>query len=270
MLYQSLLIGEKPYYISLGSVGRFREHRHPEAEFIYCLDGSFSITVEKASDTVRAGDIALVAPMTAHEFHNAADPQRHTLVIEVGPILLKSHFGALSKAAFTPFVHTLDNRSENRIRLRELLEETAELCRASDEYTELLIAGNVYKICAYILREFSAGGSASGDLRAVANIERALALIHDRFAEPLTVEQAASVTGYGKSNFCRIFKNITGDTFHNVLNRHRVENARCYLDETALPIAEIAPLVGFADAKTFCRVFKAVKGISPGQYRRKS
>jgi len=81
------------------------------------------------------------------------------------------------------------------------------------------------------------------------------------------VEDAAAVTGYGKSNFCKIFKNITGETFHDALNRRRVENACFYLRETAVTVTDIAPLTGFSDAKTLCRVFKAVTGMSPGQYR---
>ena len=65
----------------------------------------------------------------------------------------------------------------------------------------------------------------------------------------------------------RIFKHIVGETFHSALNRRRVENACCYLGETAIPVSDIAGLVGFADAKSFCRVFKSITGKSPGQYR---
>ena len=36
-------------------------------------------------------------------------------------------------------------------------------------------------------------------------LQKALELIHSRYAEPITVEQAADITGYGKSNFCKIF-----------------------------------------------------------------
>ena len=55
-----------------------------------------------------------------------------------------------------------------------------------------------------------------------------------------------------------------------ILTISDLENARFYLDETALPVAEIAPLVGFIDSKTFCRVFKDMTGTSPGQYRRRT
>ena len=269
MLYQNLLLGENPYYISLGSVINFAEHRHPEVEFIYCIRGSFDIIIDRVTYTVSEGELALVAPMAAHEYKNKPDDERRTLVIEVGPALIRSHFSALTSAVFQPPVKRLDKTRENCRCLLTLLNDTAALCQSRGDCHELLIEGNIHKIFAYILREYSDGSRMSdSDFRAVANIEKALELIHRRYAEPITVEQAADITGYGKSNFCRIFKNIVGDTFHNVLNRRRVENACCILDETALPVADIAPLVGFADAKTLCRVFKTVTGTSPGQYRK--
>ena len=69
-------------------------------------------------------------------------------------------------------------------------------------------------------------------------------------------------------NFCKIFKTITGDTFHSILNRHRIEIACLRLKIAGEPVERIAAEVGFADAKSFCRVFKAQMGISPGAYRK--
>ena len=63
-------------------------------------------------------------------------------------------------------------------------------------------------------------------------------------------------------------RTVTGDTFHNVLNRKRVQNACDLLRETNMQISEIAAQVGFEETKSFCRVFKATVGSTPGQYRK--
>jgi len=274
MLYQNLLIGETPYIAQLTSLNNFTEHRHPEIEIVYCLSGSLNVTIDKTVYGLKGGEFILVAPMAAHEYKNTTDPNRMSLVITVGPGLIRKHFEGFTKKFFDPTVIPLnksDNSSANRKILHDIFEETAALLRTRDEYYDLMVIGNIHKICACILREYSEGKPESGhDMRAVANIEKALTLIHDRYAEPLTVEMAAEITGYGKSNFCKIFKNIVGDTFHNMLNRRRTENAACYLDETGLSVNDIAVLVGFADSKSFCRVFKSFFGTSPGQYRRRN
>nr|MBQ4319867.1 helix-turn-helix domain-containing protein [Clostridia bacterium] len=271
MLYQNLLIGENPYIIQLTSLNNFTEHRHTEIEIVYCLSGSLDVTVEKTVYKLQKGEFILVAPMAAHEYITASDPNRMTLVITVGPGLIRKHFEDFTKMIFVPPVKKLDDSSPNMHTLKALFEETAELLRSCEEYVDLLVVGNLHKICACILREYSSDKTQAGsNMREVANIEKALALIHDRYAEPITVDTAAEITGYGKSNFCKIFKKITGDTFHNMLNRRRVENAACYLDETALTVNEISENVGFADSKSFCRVFKSFYGTSPGQYRKRT
>ncbi len=271
MLYQKLLTGDTPYHLSYSkpslSVG-FQEHRHPEAEFIYCFDGSFDIIIEKVRYTVNAGNLTLVPPMACHEIPDG-NPLHSTMVIEAGPSLLRRHFDIFSKTKFTSPVVTLSNNKKNHLELKSLFEETAKIKSDGDEYSELIITGNIYKICGIILSQFTEiSAEATKDMKAVANIDKALELIHNHYAEPITVDMAANLTGYGKSNFCKIFKTIVGDTFHNVLNCQRVENACIYLEETTMPIAEIALAVGFAESKSFCRVFKSTTGMTPGERRR--
>ena len=95
-------------------------------------------------------------------------------------------------------------------------------------------------------------------------------MIYYDYASPLTLDDAASATGYGKSNFCKIFKEITGDTFHNVLNRQRIQSACDLLKETNLPISDIAIQIGFGEPKTFCRIFRSITDMTPRDYRKKN
>lgn len=268
MLYQKLLMGDTPYFLSYTELEHyegFQEHRHPEAEFIYCLNGDLGVTIEKVYYTVNAGSIVLIPPMASHETA-ATNCANSKLVIEAGPSLLKRHFDAFLNMRFTSPVIRLDDKHHA---LSSLLRETALLKQQSNEYSDLIITGNIYKICGIILSEFTEISSdTKKNLKAISDIEKALELIHTRYAEPLTVDLAASLTGYGKSNFCKVFKTIVGDTFHNVLNRKRIENARIYLEKTAMPISEIASATGFADVKSFCRVFKSITGQTAGQMRK--
>ncbi|MBQ6839234.1 MAG: helix-turn-helix transcriptional regulator, partial [Oscillospiraceae bacterium] len=52
------------------------------------------------------------------------------------------------------------------------------------------------------------------------------------------------------------------------LNNFRIKKAVHLLSETSSSIESIAYMVGFNDPKTFSRVFKAVTGISPRDYRK--
>ena len=136
---------------------------------------------------------------------------------------------------------------------------------------ELLVIGNIYKIFFYLRKSLSDEGEAEtkeSDFRKIENIENALDLIYYNYKEAITVEYAASLTGYSKSNFCKIFKKVVGESFHQVLNRQRVNNAAGLLKMSNMSVTEIANEVGFGDAKAFCRVFKSIYGVTPGEYRK--
>ena len=119
-----------------------------------------------------------------------------------------------------------------------------------------------------MLSDLSEDDDRTGELSMVESIERALEMIYYDYKKTITVDDAAAATGYGKSNFCKIFKSVVGEGFHKALNRQRVRCAAGLLAHTSMSVADVAEEVGFCEAKTFCRVFGTVMGMTPGEYRR--
>ena len=276
MIYQKLLVGKQPYLVGKGHMIPFGDHRHSELEFSYCLEGGYWIVIDKKEYYLEPGDLAIIGSMISHSIPDKVQSDRLGLTMEVGPIFLMGCFELFSKAIPGCLIFRLKKEAVNSpelLAVRELLDETAELLQNNAAYSELMIRSNLYNICARILKTALQEGSGSSNSKAsrdVAKIEEALEIIHDRYADPITVEYVAGVCGYSKSNFCKIFKHITGDTFHNVLNQHRVENACFFLKNSNLSVEDIAVQVGFADSKSFCRVFKNMTEKTPGVYRKEN
>ncbi len=259
-----------PYRIRIGTLSKFPEHRHADIEFNFCIEGSFDILIDKKKYYVGKECMTLIGPMSSHEIPSQSDNGRSVMTVIVGTSFLRKHFNAFSKYPFSSAV--IDLCDEEHDRLKELILETASLTYSDDALSELQITGNLYKICAHLLMELSlpeiSEKKENVDARKVENIEKALELIYYNYKEELTVERAATVSGYGKSNFCKIFKSIVGESFHQALNRQRVKNACGFLSETNMTVADIAAEVGFAESKSFCRVFKEFVGSTPGEYRK--
>lgn len=266
MLYQNLMMGSKPFLLAKGRMRPFGVHRHPEIEMSYCVSGTYDICIDNRRYTLHPGDLAIVGCMIPHEIPEHGS-ECLGMTLEVGPVFLRQYFRYLADAGFAP-VYTLPPDSE----MRRLLDETEKLIFSDrDEFSELERMGNIYRICAQLMRELlpqPQTASAQQQHSSLPEIEKALELIYNHYAENITVDDAAAVTGYAKSYFCRIFKSIVGASFHHVLNNHRVENACFLLRETSTSLSEIAAAVGFADTKSFCRVFKSFTGTSPGAYRK--
>ncbi len=68
--------------------------------------------------------------------------------------------------------------------------------------------------------------------------------------------------------FCQIFKEITGKTAMDYINRLRIDKAEKMLRKTAMTVTEVASLCGFDDANCFSRMYKKLKGESPQAARR--
>jgi len=62
--------------------------------------------------------------------------------------------------------------------------------------------------------------------------------------------------------------NADGISFRDLVEQERYEVARQTLIDTGLQVAEVAALLGYADASAFTRAFRRWSGIAPAEWRR--
>ena len=274
MLYQKILMDDAPYDLQLWPLAGYVEHRHADIEFNYCIRGSREVIIDKKKYVINEGEISVIPPGVSHEFPPSDQTDRLLLTGVMGSSFLKKHFSAFSSANFHQTIIDLNSGSECCAQLKRSLDNVAAYHASSTVQSSLLVMGELYKVCAYLLDLVAPSGDEGAvndaELEALERIDAALELIYYDYKRNVSVDEAAVVSGYGKSNFCKIFKKTTGMTFHEALNRRRIELACGLLSETGLSVSEIAEEVGFDESKNFCRVFKATTGTTPRVYRRKS
>lgn len=91
--------------------------------------------------------------------------------------------------------------------------------------------------------------------------------IQAHYAEPISVERGAEMTGMSVSRFMRFFKQTAGMTFVSYLTHVRVTAAADLLRNTDLCVGEIASTVGFPDQSYFGRVFRKQLRMTPTEFR---
>lgn len=274
MIYQKLLMGNKPYFVSVGRASAFVKHCHPEIEISYCLEGCYDIICENKRFRLGSGDFMIIPPMAKHEVPEGNDASCKNLTVEVGYTLLGELFETFAYQKVNCHLYKKNDlqHAETYQQLVALLEETAILHGSHAAFADLSIKGNLYKISALLLQmlyDTQRIDVKSRKLNDVIKIDNALETIYNNYYKPLDIETVSHSCGYSKSNFCKIFKNITGDTFHNILNRHRIDVACMLLRETNYTIEKIAQETGFTDTKSFCRVFKKIKNKNASEYRKR-
>lgn len=103
-----------------------------------------------------------------------------------------------------------------------------------------------------------------------ARLNRVLAWMMENAADEVTLGAAAEVAGMTRSAFCRFFQRALGRKFSEFLNGLRVARAceliRRYGD--GMDLARVGFEAGFGTVSNFNRVFREVRGMTPGEWRR--
>ncbi|MDJ0865488.1 MAG: AlkA N-terminal domain-containing protein [Myxococcota bacterium] len=102
-----------------------------------------------------------------------------------------------------------------------------------------------------------------------APIARALRLIDEGALDRASVAALAERVGLGERQLRRLFLRHVGATPVAVAQTRRVGFAKKLLDETALPVGEIALASGFASVRRFNEAMRAAYGRAPRELRRR-
>jgi transcriptional regulator GlxA family with amidase domain len=98
-------------------------------------------------------------------------------------------------------------------------------------------------------------------------VGEALAWALGRLDQPLPVDQLARRARMSRRHFDRRFRQLTGTTPAAWLTYQRVLRARQLLEETRLPIEEVARQCGFSGAAALRPHFRRITGTVPAAYR---
>jgi DNA-binding response OmpR family regulator/AraC-like DNA-binding protein len=99
-------------------------------------------------------------------------------------------------------------------------------------------------------------------------VERAVRFITARYGSRITVTDVAEAASLSEPRLAHVFRNSTGLSVKDYILRFRVAVARRLLVETTEKVETISNQVGFADPSNFSRIFKALDGLPPGEFRR--
>lgn len=102
-------------------------------------------------------------------------------------------------------------------------------------------------------------------------IEPVVERIRNHPEEPLSLGEAARISGRSPSTLTRLFKKLTGQSFKQYQTGFRLQRAAELLEMMPNhPVCEIAQRVGFDDPFYFSRLFRRHMGRAPSDFRNHS
>lgn len=126
------------------------------------------------------------------------------------------------------------------------------------------------RILLHLVRDFAgllAPVRSPRDLGDLHRLIPALDAMRADLATPLPVRELSARCSLSEPQFRRIFLRVLGRSPVQYLRQLRMEEACRLLRDQALPVAEIARLVGYSEPAFFSRTFTRLMGTTPGRFR---
>jgi AraC family transcriptional regulator len=231
--------------IGYGERRSCRRHAHEHAFVSFLQHGAFSEAFGKKKLEHRPGDVLFHPEDTVHSDETASGSR--FLLLEVSAKLLsvldlpKSGEPYSCGNAAAGVMKRLEKRMQDRsMDLLELEEAIVELFAPA---------------CAISVHP------------KYAPIMRVREMLHARAGESMTLLQLADESGLHPIYLSRSFRRVFGMRVGQYLSRIRVSLAAVRLTHRDDSLTDIAAQCGFADQSHLTRTFKALRGITPGEYR---
>lgn len=98
-------------------------------------------------------------------------------------------------------------------------------------------------------------------------VKSALKYMEENSEKKLTLCDVADNTYVSQWHLSKLLNRHTGQSFSELLNTIRIEEAKKLLSDPSLRVGDVAEKVGFLDMAHFSRVFKKITGMSANEYR---
>jgi AraC-like DNA-binding protein len=273
----------KPFLRFIASGHEFTNHFHTKAcdcRFLYVLKGSCKLHTEHEIFEVLPNSL-LYYPCGISYFLESTSEDTDLEYITVNfdftfdyshikdclhPIkselfnskkLLPSHQQIENPIFNQPFVITdIPYIKEDLLRLTKTFHQV-------NPYTQDICSSILSTIIYYILYSFEQKSAPN------ALIENVKKYIDSHYSEDITYSILAHKFNYHPYYVNTVFKQLTGDTLHKYLMKHRINRSQELLISTNLSIYQIAITCGFNNQAHFSTYFKKLNHTTPQNFRKK-
>lgn len=250
-------------------------HSHEYFEIVCVMEGKAVHRIdEKVVLEMMPGDICILPDSTCHSLEVMEDNGivinlmlkkstfRYTFfdILSADNMLSSFFRDAIYGKSHTPYLYF---RTAEDTNVRNCIETLFLEYYTEQKYCDKILYSMAICLFSYLLRDYEqyfVPGSAHIELEIFEYLKA--------HYEDATLVSVAQHFNYSPTYFSRMIHKITGETFSELMNKHRMEIACRLLRETNMKIGQICETSGFNNQEYFNRLFKKMFKKSPTQYRK--
>lgn len=254
-----------------------RWHFHKEYELHLITASSGKVFIGDYIGNFTPGSLFLTGPNLPHNWISQLDdcehfPERDMLVNFTDTLFDPSSLAFAELKSLTPLLE--------RARYGIEFKDRSLIARATVLMEQIAASQGISRIGYFlILMEALANAdnylllsaASAVDLADESNVERtnrAVDYIFAHYGRELSLEEVAAHLNMRPTYFSRVFKQSTGRSFVEFVNRLRISKSCELLADGRKPVTEVCFESGFSNISNFNRRFQQLKGMTPSYYRR--
>lgn len=254
-------------------------HWHEEMEIGYMEEGGAEIITANKTFFLEKGEAYFINTNVLASMRHKEGTRRAVVISHIfHSVILSGHFRSIFEKKYVEPVLKNKNievieikgissrQKEILIKLRQL---TALQAQENKEFQTRNLLSDIWLLLIEEIRETEEKGIPVNLINRE-RIQTMLAYIKQNYAEKITLDEIAASALISKRECLRCFRNSIEKTPVEYLMDYRIEMAEKLLKSTDKPITEIALETGFSNSAYFGKVFKNIKGMAPGAYRKQN
>lgn len=254
-------------------VENYPEHWHTPLEIIMPIVNNYTVILGNTVKELSPSDIIFICPGVIHSLQ--APPYGRRIIFQAEITMLsqvkelESVISLISPAITvtaksSPGIHSILQKN-----LLAILEEY----NSNNHLSEIAIYSHLLEIFVYLGRNYTENTDRFdvGNQKQKEYIKKFINIcnyINEHYTEDLSLDAIASMAGFSKYHFSRLFKQFTNVTFYQYLTQKRIAHAEQLLVNPDISITEVALHSGFSNLSAFIRMFKLIKLCTPTEFRK--
>jgi AraC-like DNA-binding protein len=254
-------------------------HWHNYLEISYVKQGMGRYYIENKTYDMQKGDIIVINNIEPHYMEVLPPRKMIQPVVMFDPKLVWSNETQMFDYQYlnpffdrsSNFSNRIDSRSDIGRKIFQLLTEI------EDEYTlkpvgyKLMIKAKILHIITYLIRHFQDSDKQlqyiSCKEQKLKKLEPVLAYINLNYSNKISLEELSSKAFMSPNYFCSFFKDSTGFSPIEYINKVRISKVIQLLKSGNKGIYEISLECGFTNLANFNKMFKRFTGMPPSKVR---
>ncbi len=228
---------------------------------IFTGGAGYFVDHNKSKRKIRAGDVIYFTNGTPVEYYPITENWESKYIVCGGASLggIMERLGFLQSGVIpTKKIGAFDE-------VNDMFDAIVELNKLGGQLVNSELSYLAYEL---LMTLGECNGAMPGEDPARKKLEPIITVIHERFAEDISLDELAASAGYNPTYVGKLFRAAYHTSPITYLVRVRVDNAcKLLCSDLSLTVKEVGEMSGFNDKSYFGKVFKRYTGLTPKEYR---